>query len=210
MNDLVFNLLTHRRLERIRGVVPYPLYTGLLTFVLALPLMLPMVFSERSPLGRSPLPFPVRWLAAAAIPAGVILGMMSGLALIGFISGHRPFRHRWARLTPRDAAELLGRLQAVARWVGFDVMWSDARKGFVGVLNMEAEAVQAFHDSDKAPVRIVVQVRGMDGVAAEVRLKLQILTLVVWDTGEKARLADMGQKMLAQLSPPPVVLGGAR
>lgn len=209
MNDLVFNLLTNRRLERFRGVIPYPLYTGLVTLLLAIPLMLPMVFSERSPLGGGGLPFPACWALASLMPAGVIAGMMSLLALVGFISGHRPFRHAWIRLTPQEAAVLFERLLTVARWMGFDITWSDPGKGFVGVLNMEQEGSAALHSSDKAPVRIVVHLRDTDSMNAEVRLKLQIRTLVVWDTGEKARLQELGGRLMAQVSPPPMAVGGA-
>lgn len=204
MNDLVFNLLTNRRLERLRGTIPYPLYAGLVTLLLAFPLMLPLVFSERSPLGGGGLPFALRWVLAALLPAGVITGMLSLLATLGFLSGYRPFRYCWSRQTPADARALVDRLLAVARWMRFDMTWVDPKKGFVGVLNMEHEGGAPLHSSTDAPVRIVVGLRGMDSMEAEICLRLEIRTLVVWDSGERKRLEEMGQRFVANLSPPPV------
>jgi hypothetical protein len=179
----VFSILTHRRLERYRVFIPYPLVTGLLTFVFAIPFVFVGILAR---------PQDWRVLIGIWIVAGLMLGgLMALVAAVGWLSGYRPFYACWDISGPSSRIQLAGRLKAEAVKLGADIMWEGAGGDFVGVIGMEREGESATHSGTEAPVRISLFLTPDKAV-----FRVTGRTVVIWDTGERERNASIAQTMI--------------
>jgi hypothetical protein len=184
MVNLILGILTHRRLERYRVFVPYPVYVCLVTFVLTLPFIL-------IALVRAPHEWP--FLVSTAVLAPLLLAAINGLlAGIGWLSGYRPFVMRWSIADPNSLRLLPQQLKDAARKIGVDIMWEDIGGSFVGVLGIEREGRALTHSAVDSPVRVSLLIKG-----AEATFKVAGRTVVLWDTGEKQRFASLGRTLLS-------------
>jgi hypothetical protein len=183
----IFTVVTHRRLERWRVSIPYPIFCGLVTFVFVAPIS--VVFVALHPhdwLSLLLLPF------IAAIP---MVGLYSLLAAAGWLSGHRAFEVKWTITDPASVRMLVHKVQDAATAIGADTMWVRDDVGFVGVIGMEMEGKRFIHSTAGAPVRISLLCRG-----DKATVKVSGRTVVIWDSGERERFAIIGQDLLRRAS----------
>ena len=179
----VFSILTNRRLERYRVFIPYPLVTGLLTFLFAAPLILIRILTR---------PQDWRALIGIWIAAPLMLGGLTTLiAALGWLSGYRPFYACWDISDTNSMRQLAERLKEVAVKIGTDIMWEGPGGDFVGVIGMEREGRTATHSGTETPVRISLFFKSDKAI-----FRVTGRTVVIWDTGERERNASIAQTMI--------------
>ena len=196
MDTLVYKILTHPSLERFRARIPHPIYSGLVALVASIPVVLLTGLTVKSPAKAShDLP-----AAMLAVPPACFLAvtlLFGILALVGWLSGYRPFAREWGNLAPGDAESLLLRCMANAEALGFSTFWQKESAGFVAVLGMEREGKNAFHSGSNVPVRASFFLSEMNTPRARAGLKLEVRTVVLWDTGECQRVRALGEAVIA-------------
>jgi len=185
----IFRVLTHPYTERVRVWMPYPLVLGIVTTVFAIP----GGFIVYAVTGNAESGILIPFVCAAAV-----MGLSEVIALSGWISGYRPFVARWDSLHADRALALETGVRAAAEKRGFNIVWAKPRVGFVGVCGMEHEDRPAVLAPAQSPLRLSLLISSSRGAGCRVVVKLDVRTLVVWDTGEKARVTALGRDLLGE------------
>ncbi len=196
-SSAIFGVLTNPSLERMRTYIPYPIYAGLVAAFFAVPCVVLQLVPH----------FPTGDPGAASSLSGVLLSVpvISFLAIAtlstllsfgGWISGYRPFRKCWTHLSDEELSAAALRLRATAEAAGYRIAWSGAGGDFVGVSGMALEGNAALHSGSHFPVRVCLRTRRRAS-RGEADLRLENRTVVLWDTGERARLAELGAALIA-------------
>jgi hypothetical protein len=187
VRDSIFKVLTHPALERFRAWIPYPLYVSLVTFIFAIPM--------------AALTAPA-WQEAILMPpigAAVVGALIGLLALGGRLSGYCPHQTNWEVMESDAAPRLSQRLRDTAQAQGFQILWHAPGGDFVAVWGLELEARVATHKGNEAPIRLVFHLSGPPS-RQRARLRVEGRTVVLWDTGERARVESIGLALARDVS----------
>jgi hypothetical protein len=197
-------ILTHPQLERFRARVPYPLVVGLLTlftvlvFVIFHALLETLFSGGRVALFDSVAADPL--LVVGPVAAMGLFLLTASLTGIGWLSGYRPFIHRWTLLDTQCGAMLFDSLVAVAAELGFGVVWQRSGESFVAVSKLDLERKRTLNPGTDFPMRLVVRIDARDPGALKARMTLGLRTICVWDTGETKTCRDIGQAIVRQVA----------
>ena len=187
-NHPVLKILINPALERFRVWIPYPLYISFVTFVYGVPINAVIIVL---------LDFP--WFIGLLIPSigAVAIGALTTLfAFGGLISGYRPYKTRWTIIDPNASQLLFERLLNASKDCGFEIVWHNSESGFVGVLGMELEARKAIHKGPETPVRVSFRLADSATLWQYAMLKVEVRTVVLWDTGERSRMDSLGKEIV--------------
>ena len=176
-------------LEVWRALLPFWVFWSLIPAMAVLPLTLLMTLVDFS-LWKLALIVPVLSFAASA----VLFGLPEAL---GRLSGYRPFKTSWTIPTSSEAGRQAAALRRAARSRGFEVSWETLLGGFVAVHGRERALQDGLtHSARKSPIRLFFDLVETSSDRFQARLEVQVCTCVVWDTGERERLEELGKKLL--------------
>ena len=197
-DNIIFTALTHPSLERLRTFIPYPIYAGTVAAVVSIP-----VFALKGFMlgGRFVSGSTGSWMDSFFfVPAAsfsAIAALMTLLSLGGLVSGYRPFRKKWDPLTDEEFRDVSARLVAAAEAEGYSIAWKRELGDFVGVMGIALERRSGPHPGNDFPVRISFLSKSRFA-RREAELRLDNRTVVLWDTGERARLSALGAALLSR------------
>ncbi len=189
-------LLTSKQMEYLRILVPQPVYLGLVVFASTLPVFLVLMVLT-GPVAHAAKAIPV--LGFLLIPVAGSLGTMILFTLVrmlAWVSGYRPFLFYTEDLDEQRSEEMVSRLLAAALGEGFDLFWRSPQKGFIAVKGIEMEkAGQRDMSGARFPIRCVC-LRSMNGMRHCLKLRLQVRSIPVWNTGETRVLRELGARLI--------------
>jgi hypothetical protein len=196
MPRFMLRLLTARSLERWRARVPYAIATAAVTFVAGLGASPALACAIALALPWTPIGLGIALVGALTVPTIAALGiltLMTPLHLVGWVSGHRPFRAAWPVQPDQERVAAVRAQEAIAR-AGFDVVWSSERE-VVAVKNMALESSTGLtHDGARFPMRLWFAV-----ARGRATLRISSRTVVFWDSGERETLQREASPLLRDL-----------
>lgn len=191
--------MTSKKLERIRAIVPFPVYISVLVFVLSVPVVLLSIFFNTGIFAFLPPQLLVTLFSSLMVSilgaAGTFL-LYGSLAMLGFVSGYRSFKYTWHKINEHEVERIVDRAKYLLESAGFEIYWFAKDTGFVGVKGMEKESETLIHKGDNFPVRAYFRINKFSGGFYRADIKLENRTVVVWDTGEKRHLENLGKNLL--------------
>jgi hypothetical protein len=186
MSRWAAKLLGEPRMQRFRAAIPYSVLIGLKVAFIELPAFAIVLIAQAMGYRGTPqITLTRTWLTLGALPfaIGAAVAVLEGIA---YLSGYRPFRYRWQKVTPAEALRICARLHSVAESRKLNVVWNDSACGsFIafGQLNkLEEMCLAVFSNGSVAGHR-------------DVEMKLANRTSITW--GGKA-IADAGNTIVLQ------------
>jgi hypothetical protein len=188
MMRLSARLLGTERAERFRVTVPYFILCGLRVAFIELPAAAIVLLAQALGYRGTPEVSLTRtWITLGAVPIG-FAAAVAVLAGIAYLTGYRPYRHRWQNLEAAHAMRICSLLWTAAQGKGCKRVWTDTATGSfiaVGQLNrLEEMCLSVFN-------------RRNDQGRHDVVLKLESRTAILW--GGRA-IHDVGQSLVDQLA----------
>jgi len=192
---IIFSVLTDKGLERVRTHIPYPIYVGLLTFTLAIPIITTIFVLN----GSIPT-FSLKQLISVffaiiffSLLVGGVLALFLGLLmLLGKLSGYKPYEYNWVNIDEFTAETIGDKIKGLSEKLGFETCWYEKKLGYVSVRGLELESNSSFHQADNFPIRLVYTIKRQKTGLVNCKLKLETRTITLWDTGETKRLGNLG------------------
>jgi hypothetical protein len=201
MDSFLRTMLTHPRFERYRARIPYTIVAGVVWFALGGIVSVFFALAGHGPGDPNPL-------VPICCAAGMT-GLYLVAAIVGFLSGYRPFIQRWDAMPAGEVRALADRLAAAADLAGWAIAWRGPRGDIVATLGLDPDDRTLVHDANAGPVRLSVFVTER-GPQATMRLKIGIRTICLWDSGETARCRELGERLIADASASPLASGQPR